>query len=619
MNKFKIKTILYLLISIVTLLSLAYMYISFYQIKKSTLKALNTESINRAYEVTKQMSALNDKMAWEYNKYDNSMYKILKYAQDYFQKNGQNASIEKLKKELDDNKDGVFYHIYLINSEYVINKTTFTPDMNLDFHLIPEALKIMIKAFNNPDYINLSSVINDAVTNTYKKYIVQKARNQDYIIQISISKKNEQNINKLMDKTSKNIPNLLSTDIYMLYLNNVRKMNIDTFYTNSYKKGTKNHSLVELGLYDKFNIALDEDEKLNENNFRQYISKFVSKTQYKDIYFHKDGKYIHRVIMPFYSYLNTHENTIYIISIELDESEAEQTIQNINNIAYLIFFLGLVLISFSIFVVNTRIIKPIENLQLKMKLKENIDIKSLVNHNDEINSMSLIYNQLLQDLKREINSNEELLEEFKTFTGNTIHQIRTPISVIKIALEMMDTTNQEAKLQIQASLISVEHMYDSLSYILHHDSVIFSKEKLNLSKILEERITLFTTIANAHDREIKYEIKTNMSINMNKTELEYLIDNNLSNAIKYGEVEKEILVRLNENSSEISLSFDSYGKEIKDTKIIFQRFYRNDKSRKGNGIGLHMVDTICSKNNILIKVTSHNNKNKFIYFFEDIS
>ena len=76
MNKFKIKTILYLLISIVTLLSVTYMYISFDQIKKSTLKALHSESINRAYAVTKQMSALNDKMAWEYNKYNNSLVTI---------------------------------------------------------------------------------------------------------------------------------------------------------------------------------------------------------------------------------------------------------------------------------------------------------------------------------------------------------------------------------------------------------------------------------------------------------------------------------------------------------------------------------------------------------------
>jgi len=617
MNSTKIKTILYLLIILTATLSVTYMYISYTQIKKSTLKALNTESINKAYSVTKQMSTLNDKMEWEYNKYNNKMFQTLKYAQNYFEKNGRYASVKKLKEELDNNTDGVFYHIYLINNDYVIENTTFNPDMNLDFHVIPEALKVLQKTYNDPDYIDLSSAINDAVTNTYKKYIVQKAKNQDYLIQVSISIKNEQTIQKLINKTSKEIPNLLSTDIYLIFLNNVGDISIDTFYTSEYKKGSKVNELVRQNLYNNFNFVLNKDEKINNKNFKTYISKFIKNSQYEDIYFHKDGKYIHQVIMPFYSYINNRENTIYIISITLDESEAEQEITTMNTIAFTIWILLFILLILSIFIIHTRIIKPIEKLQQHMKSKKIINIKNLNNRDDEINSMGLIYNQLLKDLNREIISNEELLEEFKNFTANTIHQVRTPVSVIKIALEMIETTNKDAVLQIKASLISIEHMYDSLSYALHHDYIKFLKESIDFSALLKQRIELFSTIAIAYDKNIVSLIEENLFINMNKTEAEYLIDNNLSNAIKYGSQTKDIIVKLHKITLDIKLSFESYGDKIQDTKIIFDRYHRVDKDRQGNGIGLHMVDNICKNNNILIKVDYIDEKNQFIYFFEE--
>ena len=107
---------------------------------------------------------------------------------------------------------------------------------------------------------------------------------------------------------------------------------------------------------------------------------------------------------------------------------------------------------------------------------------------------------------------------------------------------------------------------------------------------------------------------------MNQTEAEYLIDNNLSNAIKYGTPQKEIIVKLHKIASDISLSFESYGEEIEDTKIIFDRYHRIDKDRQGNGIGLHMVYNICQNNHILIKVDYMHEKNQFNYFFnEDVT
>ncbi|MDF1880015.1 HAMP domain-containing histidine kinase [Sulfurimonas sp. MAG313] len=613
----KIKTILYLLIFLVTGVSVTYMYVSYQQIKESTRASLNTESINRAYEVTKKMSALNDKAVWEYDKYNNEMYEALRHAQKYFEKNGQNASLEVLRKELNDNLDNLSYHIYLVNKEYVIQSTSFKPDKGLDFHVIPEALKVMIKTFKNPNYIDLSSAINDTLSNRYKKYIVQKAKNKDYLIQISVSIEDKQTLKNLLDQAYADIPNLLDTEIYVLFLNDVKNIAFDVLYTKNYTPGSKGHMLVERNLYNNFSPLRKEGEVIDEHNFKHYINKFIKDVKYKDFYYHKDGKYIHKVLMSFYSYVNYKENTVFVISIELDESDAEKTIDRLSYMAYLVWFILFIILIFFIFIIQTRVIKPIESLQLKMKTKETVDIKKLMNQTDEIGTMSLAYNQLLQDLKREILSNETLLEEFKNFTANTIHQVRTPVSVIKIVLEMLETKDTDAILQIKASLISIEHMYDSLSYALHHEHIDFPPEILNLSDLLKQRIALFSTIAQAYDTKIEHVVEDDLMINMNLIEAEYLIDNNLSNSIKYGATGKTIVVTLSKINDNLLLSFDTFGEEIENIDIIFNRYHREHKDKKGHGIGLHMVDTICKNNNILIKVDYFARKNKFLYFFKE--
>ena len=222
----------------------------------------------------------------------------------------------------------------------------------------------------------------------------------------------------------------------------------------------------------------------------------------------------------------------------------------------------------------------------------------------------------MDDLHREIYSNQVLLDKFKTFAGNAIHQIRTPLSVIKIALEMAESQNREAEQQIEASLVSIEHMYDTLSYMVQHEKVEYPPQKIDLSQLFEKRIQIFQVVAEANDITFSASIESGLYVMMNPTEAEYLIDNNLSNAIKFSKPGSVVTLSLRNSSSELILSFLNYGEAIKDVEAVFERHVREDESRSGSGIGLNMVDTICKHNNILIQVDYANEQNQFFYFIE---
>jgi len=96
---------------------------------------------------------------------------------------------------------------------------------------------------------------------------------------------------------------------------------------------------------------------------------------------------------------------------------------------------------------------------------------------------------------------------------------------------------------------------------------------------------------------------------MGKIELNRLIDNNISNAIKYSYIGSTINIVLKNNI----LEFCSNGQNINNPKGIFKRYKRENKNTCGHGLGLAIVSDICKKYNFKIEVESQNSINMFRY------
>ncbi|MDB2562302.1 HAMP domain-containing histidine kinase [Sulfurimonas sp.] len=618
MNRLTIKQLFFLLVTFASFIAVIYISISYLYMKQTVEKSFDLASINKAYQVTKKLVEMNDKLALEYARNEEDMYTSLKTAQAYLKEHGPNASLIPLQKKLQENKKDLRYHIYLINNEFVINNTTYEADLGLSFHVIPDALPFLKKAFSNPEYIDLSSIKDDGISHDYKRYILQHSQSGNYLIQLSLTIEGSKGIHRFTSDLSKNIPSLIHSDLYSVYEDSYKHEFIHLVWSEEYHGMTKKDRLIQRNVSDEFLTKFDPKNEIDKKKYKDYIFKFAHSATYKDSYFYRDNRYMHRVMIPIYSHINADEKTIHILSLEFDETKAKDIIDNITLINIAVW---LVLIAFGLILVtllNRRIIKPISFLQSKMKQKESVPRDLIFENKDEIASMMSIYNQLLNNLQREILSNEELLEQFKTFTANAIHQVRTPTSVIKIALEMIETDNKDALIQIKSSLVSIEHMYDSLAYGLQKEELNFPVEKLNFSKLLHTRIELFNIVALAHDIQIDAHVYPDIYVKMNPTETEYLIDNTLSNAIKYNTNQKNIKIDLSTIGDEVIFSVANTGKPIADKNIIFERYHREDKSRRGSGIGLHMVKNICIQNSIIIDISYLKGYNKFSYYLNKI-
>ena len=105
-------------------------------------------------------------------------------------------------------------------------------------------------------------------------------------------------------------------------------------------------------------------------------------------------------------------------------------------------------------------------------------------------------------------------------------------------------------------------------------------------------------------------------VKINDTELERLIDNNISNAIKHSTKDSIITVNLKNHNDSIKLEFLSKGSIIKDVSKIFEKNYtENNSAKRSLGLGLSMVKNICQKNDIKYLVNSSEGVNSFTYVF----
>ncbi len=214
-----------------------------------------------------------------------------------------------------------------------------------------------------------------------------------------------------------------------------------------------------------------------------------------------------------------------------------------------------------------------------------------------------------------IRKKEIKLSEQDKFVQSSMHEIKTPLSIITLNNELreLEFGKDEYSQEINNALKTLKTSYEDMSFTITKDKLDYPIELIDLSEFIEDRVECFKTIVNSNSKSIVLKIESDCKVEISKVELIRLIDNNLSNAIKYSDVNTSINVRLENNV----LSFHNIGKPIRDTKHIFDKYFRENIVVGGHGLGLSIVNDITKK--YLIEITldsSAENGTTFRYKFK---
>jgi len=133
---------------------------------------------------------------------------------------------------------------------------------------------------------------------------------------------------------------------------------------------------------------------------------------------------------------------------------------------------------------------------------------------------------------------------------------------------------------------------------------------------LEERLSYFDALASSKEIALVSSIEPLLHVTINRIELQRIVDNTITNAIKYSHPKTTIEVFLQEEPNAIAFRVKDEGVGIKDISKIFERHYRGDIFKGGFGIGLSIVKSICEKYTVTIEVSSKENVgSEFVYRF----
>jgi two-component system OmpR family sensor kinase len=134
---------------------------------------------------------------------------------------------------------------------------------------------------------------------------------------------------------------------------------------------------------------------------------------------------------------------------------------------------------------------------------------------------------------------------------------------------------------------TLSRIYDDLTYLKLHHNYHRDIQPLNLSKFLQERLLYFSAAIESKRITVIKSIKSDIVLEIDRDDAIRLVDNLISNAIKYNHRGGTLEISL--ASDELKVRDSGIGIKEKELQTIFERFKRANKSEGGFGIGLNIV------------------------------
>ena len=203
-------------------------------------------------------------------------------------------------------------------------------------------------------------------------------------------------------------------------------------------------------------------------------------------------------------------------------------------------------------------------------------------------------------------------ENIKNSIKNRLHELNIPTSTIKINLHLLkkDLTDTKSLIRLER----IEKANESLSSLYNNMEYEFKKEFENIDL---EDFSLFDALNNSLDKfeDIKKDtiievfVPKNIVLNSDYNGFIIVLDNLISNAIKYNSKENPY-IKISFENKVLSIFNKGVGIDTKNIMLVFDRYFQENSQNMGYGIGLAVVKEFCDKNSIGINIESFEDGNK---------
>ncbi len=210
-------------------------------------------------------------------------------------------------------------------------------------------------------------------------------------------------------------------------------------------------------------------------------------------------------------------------------------------------------------------------------------------------------------------------ENLQKTVKESLHELNIPISTINLNTQMLEKKFDDPKVlkrleRIKKASEELLKLYENMEYQIKREIDKVDITSFELKEVIKRSLDKF--------EDLKKDIKIELNIPkcIIRTDIigfEKIIDNLISNALKYN-LDNNGFIKL-EYKDKMLYIFNT-GKEIdpKNLFIVFDKYFQEDSSKNGYGLGLSIVKEFCDKYRISINIEPSNKGNTFILNLKEI-
>lgn len=200
---------------------------------------------------------------------------------------------------------------------------------------------------------------------------------------------------------------------------------------------------------------------------------------------------------------------------------------------------------------------------------------------------------------------ESKIKTLNAFIKDFTHEINTPLSVILLSIEQLEKqyknldSTKFVRMKLAAKTLS--QTYSDLIFYTFPDTISSEEENIVMKEAITERLEYFKLFFEQKKLSVSVNLKDGSTLFANKSKINKMLDNLISNAIKYNKKGGSIEISLKERT--LSIKDSGCGIDEANLKKIFERYARFNDDQGGFGIGLSLVQSICKE--YRINITCH--------------
>ena len=304
------------------------------------------------------------------------------------------------------------------------------------------------------------------------------------------------------------------------------------------------------------------------------------------------------------------------LTIGISQQESYNVLHNLLLVLLGTYVLIISILYFIMIFVASKAIAPVNQLIQSTAQINYANINSrlpLPENEDEIHQLATTINELLGRL-------ETSFYQQKQFTSDASHEMQTPLAAIKGIIEVLlrkprTAERYEEKMRevlLQTNRLS--QLFDQLLQLARLESTVLvaKKEQVLVATTIHKILKVHESLIKSSAIQIQIDIPSEATVTADTLLLEMILDNLISNALKYNRAEGRIHLSWETANKTLNITDEGIGIDANQLPLLFNRFYRADDSRSsqihGNGLGLSIAKRLCDVQNITLTVSSIKDK-----------